>query len=55
MSALEKLKTAGSIKTEIRFQNVELWVVDLNSFKSILATKDKINQLERLRTAHYIG
>ncbi|KAK1235278.1 hypothetical protein PQX77_001500 [Marasmius sp. AFHP31] len=36
------------IKTETGFQNVELWVVDLNSFKSISATKDKINQLERL-------
>ncbi|KAK1235850.1 hypothetical protein PQX77_000916 [Marasmius sp. AFHP31] len=36
------------IKTETGFQNVELWVVDLNSFESILAIKDKINQLERL-------
>ncbi|KAL0058309.1 hypothetical protein AAF712_015026 [Marasmius tenuissimus] len=36
------------IKTETGFQNVELWTVDLNSFKSISAIKDKISQLERL-------
>ncbi|KAL0056754.1 hypothetical protein AAF712_016636 [Marasmius tenuissimus] len=36
------------IKTKTGFQNVELWTVDLNSFKSISAIKDKISQLERL-------
>ncbi|KAK1219760.1 hypothetical protein PQX77_017500 [Marasmius sp. AFHP31] len=45
----EKGQTAlNRIKTETSFTNIELWTVDLNSFKSISAIKDKINQLERL-------
>ncbi|KAL0068494.1 hypothetical protein AAF712_004572 [Marasmius tenuissimus] len=41
-------KALNRIKTETGFQNVELWIVDLNSFESIVAIKDKINQLKRL-------
>ncbi|KAK1216298.1 hypothetical protein PQX77_021085, partial [Marasmius sp. AFHP31] len=40
--ALEKLKS------ETGFQNIELWILDLGSFSSIVAIKDKIDRLERL-------
>ncbi|KAG7091762.1 hypothetical protein E1B28_008164 [Marasmius oreades] len=40
--AVEKLKQ------ETGFQNVELWLMDFSSFESVKATKEKIDQLERL-------
>ncbi|KAK1224905.1 hypothetical protein PQX77_012182 [Marasmius sp. AFHP31] len=36
------------IRTETGFQNIELWIVDLTSFQSVKAIKDKVDQLERL-------
>ncbi|KAL0068498.1 hypothetical protein AAF712_004576 [Marasmius tenuissimus] len=36
------------IRTDTGFQNIELWIVDLTSFQSVKAIKDKVDQLERL-------
>ncbi|KAF9269310.1 NAD(P)-binding protein [Marasmius fiardii PR-910] len=38
----------NKIKSETNFSDIELWTVDLGSFTSILATKEKVDRLERL-------
>ena len=47
MSVFLERRLIVELKAETKFDNIELWIMDLASFDSVKSIKEKVDQLER--------